>query len=270
MIQQNDSETLKQQGWAKIKALTTDEVILQRGTDVAELTQADGTTVYVYRYPHPAVTVDNVIFGFDGLQLKVLLIKRGIEPYKNRWAFPGGFINPDETTDEAARRELREETTLDATFSEQFRVFSEPHRDTRERVITVAYVALCKIQEVKGCDDAKEAQWFALEDVPQLAFDHDAILRQALQTLRERICFQPIGFELLDEKFTMKQLQTLYEAVLGIRFDRANFAKKMLKLNILNQLDEVVWPTKKHSATLYTFNKENYDEMKRKGIRMEF
>ena len=225
---------------------------------------------YCYRYPHPAVTTDCVIFGFDGERLQVLLIERGIEPYKGKWAFPGGFLKMDETAEEGARRELKEETGLDGAYMEQFHTFSAPERDPRERVITIAYYALVKIQEVKGGDDAASARWFPLDDIPSLAFDHDYILRMATQRLREQIHFQPIGFELLPERFTLKELQLLYEAILGINFDRRNFSKKMMHLEILIDLEETVWPTPKREAKLYKFNAEKYEELKRKGFRLEF
>ena len=225
---------------------------------------------YCYKYTHPAVTTDCVIFGFDGIKLKVLLIERGIEPYKGKWAFPGGFLKMDESCEEGALRELREETGLDNAYIKQFYTFSDPDRDPRERVITVAYYALVKIQEVRGGDDAASAQWFDLDSIPQLAFDHDRILRIALKCLRQQIHFEPIGFELLPEKFTMKELQNLYEAILDVKFDRGNFTKKMLHFNILTQLDETVWPTPRREANLYKFNIESYNELKRKGFRLEF
>ena len=225
---------------------------------------------FCYRYPHLAVTTDCVIFGFDGERLQVLLIERGIEPYKGRWAFPGGFLKMDETAEEGARRELKEETGLDSAYMEQFHTFSTPERDPRERVITIAYYALVKIQEVKGGDDAASARWFPLDEIPSLAFDHDYILRMATQRLREQIHFQPIGFELLPEKFTLKELQLLYEAILGINFDRRNFSKKMMHLEILTDLEETIWPTPKREAKLFKFNAEKYEELKRKGFRLEF
>ena len=225
---------------------------------------------YCYKYPHPAVTTDCVIFGFDGSELQVLLIERGIEPFKGKWAFPGGFLNMDETAGEGAMRELKEETGLENAYIEQFNTYSEPGRDPRERVITIAHYALVRIQEVKGGDDAAKAQWFPIDEVPQLAFDHDKILRDAMRKLRERIHFEPIGFELLPEKFTMRELQILYESILGVKFDRRNFAKKMMHYELLNQLDETVRPTAKRDALLYSFNKRNYELFKKKGFQMEF
>ena len=225
---------------------------------------------YCYKYPHPAVTTDCVIFGFDGSELQVLLIERGIEPFKGKWAFPGGFLNMDETAQEGALRELKEETGLENAYIEQFNTYSDPGRDPRERVITIAHYALVRIQEVKGGDDAAKAQWFPIDEVPQLAFDHDKILRDAMRKLREKIHFEPIGFELLPEKFTMKELQILYESILGVKFDRRNFAKKMMHYELLNQLDETVRPTAKRDALLYSFNKENYELFKKKGFQLEF
>ena len=225
---------------------------------------------YCYKYPHPAVTTDCVIFGFDGSELQVLLIERGIEPFKGKWAFPGGFLNMDETAGEGAMRELKEETGLENAYIEQFNTYSEPGRDPRERVITIAHYALVRIQEVKGGDDAAKAQWFPIDEVPQLAFDHDKILRDAMRKLRERIHFEPIGFELLPEKFTMRELQILYESILGVKFDRRNFAKKMIHYELLNQLDETVRPTAKRDALLYSFNKDNYELFKKKGFQLEF
>ena len=225
---------------------------------------------YCYKYPHPAVTTDCVIFGFDGNGLQVLLIERGIEPFKGKWAFPGGFLNMDETAQEGALRELKEETGLENAYIEQFNTYSDPDRDPRERVITIAHYALVRIQEVKGGDDAAKAQWFPIDEVPQLAFDHDRILRDAMKKLRERIHFEPIGFELLPEKFTMRDLQVLYESILDVKFDRRNFAKKMLHYELLNQLDETIRPTAKRDALLYSFNKENYELFKKKGFQLEF
>jgi 8-oxo-dGTP diphosphatase len=199
-----------------------------------------------------------------------LLIERGIEPFKGKWAFPGGFIKMDESAKEGALRELREETGLDNAYIEQFHTFSAPNRDPRERVITIAYLALVRLQEVKAGDDAAAARWFPIDDIPSLAFDHDFILRMATQRLREQIHFQPIGFELLPKKFTIKELQSLYEAILGINFDRRNFSKKMLHLEILTELDETIWPTPKREAKLYKFNSDKYEELKRKGFRIEF
>lgn len=225
---------------------------------------------FCYKYPHPAVTTDCAIFGFDGSNLQILLIKRGIEPYKGKWALPGGFLNPDESAEAGALRELKEETGIESAYIEQFHTYSEPNRDPRERVITIAHLALIKLQEVKGGDDAADARWFPIDEVPQLAFDHDAILRDAISRLRERMHFHPIGYDLLPDKFTLKELQNLYESVLGVRFDRRNFAKKMLHLGILTRLEETVWPTPKREANLFQFNIAKYEELKQRGFHLEF
>lgn len=228
------------------------------------------TAKYCYKYPRPSVTTDCVIFGFDGARLMVLLIQRGIEPYKGRWAFPGGFLNMDESAEEGALRELQEETGLRGAYIRQFHTFTAPQRDPRGRVITIAYYALVRMQEVKGGDDAADARWFALTEVPQLAFDHEQILRKAELALRQQIHFEPIGFELLPNQFTIKELQSLYEAILDVRFDRRNFYNKMKRLEILEQVENTVNPTKKKEAYLFRFNKQKYEELKQKGFRLEF
>ena len=237
---------------------------------MSEENKANEGLKYSYKYPHPSVTTDCVIFGFDGVKLKVLLVERGMAPYKGRWAFPGGFLNMDESAEEGALRELKEETGLEGAYIRQFHTFSAPQRDPRERVITIAYYALVRMQEVKGGDDASDARWFALDEVPPLAFDHDQILPKAEQSLRQQIHFEPIGFELLPEEFTIKELQNLYEAILDVRFDRRNFYNKMKRLGMLEQMDETVNPSQKKEAFLFRFNKAKYEELKQKGFRLEF
>ena len=225
---------------------------------------------YTYEYPRPAVTTDCVIFGFDSEGLSVLLVERGIEPYKGCWAFPGGFMQMDEDAQTGAKRELKEETGLEADYIEQFGTFTEVNRDPRGRVVTIAYFALVKKTEVKGADDAAQAKWFPIDAIPPLAFDHDRILRVALKELRLKIHFEPVGFDLMPEVFTMPQLQGLYEAVLGVKFDRRNFASKMLKLGILTQVDDGTIRRGTRIPIKYSFNKENYEQMKAKGYRLEF
>ena len=150
------------------------------------------TETYTYRYPHPAVTTDCVVFGLDGKQLNVLLIERGNEPYKGCWAFPGGFMNIDETAEQGAARELMEETGLELSNLKQFGTFTAVDRDPRKRVITIAYYALIDITDVKGGDDAAKAQWFPLDKIPPLAFDHELILNKAIEQLKKDFIFPNI------------------------------------------------------------------------------
>ena len=195
---------------------------------------------YQYKYEHPAVTTDCVIFTYEDWKLKVLLVKRGGEPYKGEWALPGGFLRNDETAKEGALRELREETGLEASAVGELGVFSDPFRDPRERVITIAFYALVKPSEVVGGDDADEAAWFSIDELPQLAFDHSDIINAALERLRRDIHFEPIGFDLLDDEFTIPDLQRLYEIILGVKFDRRNFQRKILSSGILEEAEEPV------------------------------
>ncbi len=181
---------------------------------------------YTYKYPHPAVAADCVVFAFDGESLRVLLIQRGLEPYKGMWAFPGGFMNIDETAEEAARRELEEETGLTGCKLTQFHTFTDVHRDARERVLSVAHYGVTRIADVQGGDDAARAQWFALDELPPLAFDHDQMLQLAIDALKIRICFEPTAFDLLPE-----EQQRLHEAVLAMKLDLHDFQKKILPFN---------------------------------------
>lgn len=176
----------------------------------------------------------------------------------------------DEDAIEGAKRELKEETGLENAYVEQFRTFSAVDRDPRGRVITIAHLALVRISEVHGGDDAAQAEWFPLAAIPQLAFDHDMILREALKELKQKIHFEPVGFELLPEKFTMPQLQNLYESILDVRFDRRNFASKMLHLGILEDTGDRPADASSRIPVIYRFNKEKYELLKSKGFRLEF
>ena len=222
--------------------------------------------VYTYKHPHPSVTVDCVIFGFDGASLQVLLIERGAEPFKGCWAFPGGFLNMDESADEGAMRELEEETGLTGAYMEQFHTYSAPDRDPRERVITIAHYALVRTSEVRPGDDASRARWFSLNEVPPLAFDHARILKDALTRLRERIHFHPVAFGLLPKEFTMKELRSLYEAVFCVSFDHRSFGGRMLRTGLLVK----VAPASGHKSSVYRFDTEKYEELRRNGIFPEF
>jgi 8-oxo-dGTP diphosphatase len=225
--------------------------------------------IYTYQYPRAALTVDCVVFGFDGLGLEVLLIRRGLPPFRGRWALPGGFVRLDETLEEAARRELEEETGLRGVFLEQLQTFGGVKRDPRERVVSVAYFALVKPAAVTAATDAAEAKWFPVCDLPSLAFDHADILAAALTRLRGKLTYQPIGFELLPPKFTLTQLQRLYEAVLGEPLDKRNFRKKALSYDLLIPLGEKHQEGAHRPAQLFRFDPAKYERLKKKGFLFE-
>src|SRR5881394_941388 len=226
---------------------------------------------FTYQYPRAALTVDCVVFGFDEEELKVLLIERGLEPFKGKWALPGGFVRVDETLDEAARRELAEEAGLKDVFLEQLYTFGAVDRDPRERVVSAAYYALVKLaaHETKAATDATDARWFALSKVPKLAFDHAEILAAALARLKGKVRYQPIGFELLPPKFTLSQLQHLYEAVLGAEFDKRNFRKKVLGFGLLVPLKETQMAGRHRPAQLFSFDTGKYERLKKRGLLFE-
>lgn len=228
--------------------------------------------IYSYEYPRPAVTTDCVIFGFDGEELKVLLIERAIEPYKDQWALPGGFIALDESADACARRILQKETGLEDIYLEQLYTFSGVNRDPRYRVISIAYYALVKLADyaTKAGIDTTEVKWFKISEVPRLAFDHHQILQVAQERLKGKIKYQPIGFELLPEKFTLPELHSLYETVLQTSLDRRNFRKKMLSYDFLVDLSEVKQVTRSRAPKIYRFDKQKYEELTQKGFYFEF
>ena len=227
---------------------------------------------YTYNYPKPAVTVDCVVFGLDEDEiLKVMLIQRDIPPFEGEWALPGGFVRLDETLEQAAIRELREETGIDQIFLEQLYTFGEVHRDPRERVITVAYYALINLSEhtIKATTDARQAAWFAVHQIPKLAFDHQTIVEVAYTRLKGKVRYEPIGFELLPKKFTLSQIQRLYEIILGERLDKRNFRRKILKMNLLTELDEKQTGVSHRAAQLYQFDEHKYLQLKEKGLNFE-
>ncbi len=224
-----------------------------------------------YEYPRAALTVDAVVFGFDEAELKVLLIKRGIAPFKGRWALPGGFVRVAETLDEAVRRELEEETGLSKVYLEQLYTFGTVKRDPRERVVSVAYYALVKMADhsTQAATDASDAQWFPVASTPPLAFDHADILTAGLDRLRGKLRYQPVGFELLPEKFTLSQLQHLYETVLGTAIDKRNFRKKVLALDLIEPLNETHREGPHRPAQLHRFNPAKYERLRKKGFHFE-
>ncbi|MBX3460169.1 MAG: NUDIX hydrolase [Planctomycetes bacterium] len=226
---------------------------------------------YSYEHARPALTVDCVVFGLDDDDLKVLLIRRGVAPFKGSWALPGGFVHIDETLEDAARRELEEETGLRNVFLEQLYTFGEPGRDPRERVVSVAYYALVNLRDhkVQAATDAGQAAWFSLDDLPKLAFDHDRILDTAQQRLRGKVRYVPIGFELLPRMFTLTQMQRMYEKILDRALDKRNFRKKVLGMGVLDETDQVQQDVAHRAARLYRFNEAAYRRMVKQGINFE-
>jgi 8-oxo-dGTP diphosphatase len=226
---------------------------------------------HTYDYPRPALTVDAVVFGLDDGELKVLLIERGLKPFKGRWALPGGFVQEGETLDEAVARELEEEAGLGKVFLEQLYTFGAVKRDPRERVVSVAYYALVKLADhsTRAATDAADARWFPAAAVPALAFDHGDILAMALARLRGKLRYQPVGFELLPEKFTLTQLQQLYETVLGTTIDKRNFRKKVLGFDLLIPLGETCREGPHRPAQLFRFDPSRYQHLLQQGFHFE-
>lgn len=222
-----------------------------------------------YEHERPALAVDCVVFGFDPNGLSVLLIKRAHAP--KGWALPGGFVRIDESVDDAARRELREETGVDQAFLEQLYTFGAVARDPRERVVSVAYYALVKSKglALHAATDAALAQWFDTTELPALAFDHTLILDKALERLRGKLRYEPIGFQLLPEKFTLAELQRLYELVLGRALDKRNFRKKIAAMKLLSATRESQRGVAHRAARLYRFDRQRYDTLKRRGFNFE-
>lgn len=226
---------------------------------------------FTYRYPHPAVTVDAVVFGLDETDLKVLLIQRDLAPFDGQWAIPGGFVNIDEDLEAAARRELEEETGLKPLYLEQLYTFGAPKRDPRERVISVAHYALVKLTDhaVRAASDARNVAWFPVADLPELAFDHEEILEIALKRLQAKIRYEPIGFELLPEKFPLSELQRLYETVAEQALDKRNFRKKILGMGLLQDTHEIQQDVAHRAARLYRFDEKAYRKLRTQGFNFE-
>jgi 8-oxo-dGTP diphosphatase len=191
----------------------------------------------IHKYQKPSVTVDIVIFTVHENELKVLLVKRAIEPFKDKWALPGGFVRIKESLDDAAKRELQEETGVKDVYLEQLYSFGEPERDPRGRVITISYIALVNSENInlKASTDVSNVQWFSLKKIPALAFDHKKILEYALKRLKWKFEYTTVAFSLLPKKFTIGEIQKIYERVFNKKFDKRNFFKKIISLNILKE-----------------------------------
>lgn len=225
---------------------------------------------FSYEYERPGLTVDCVIFGLDleAGRLKVMLIERDLEPFEGMWAIPGGFVRPGEALEAAAARELREETGVADVFLEQLYTFGDPERDPRGWVVSVAYYALVSPEKhtIHAATDARQARWFPVDSLPRLAFDHAGILKAALERIRGKLTYAPIGFELLPRKFTIKQLQKLYEIVLGRPLDNRNFRKKIFALDVLKELKEMQRGVPHRAARLYEFDERKYRQLVRRGL----
>ena len=222
-------------------------------------------------YFKSAFTVDNVIFGFDEGELKILLIRRSEEPHEGRWALPGYFVLPDEDLPEAAARVLRETTGLEQVYLQQLETFGTPERHPYGRVITVAYYSLVKIADFapRAAGLSSDVAWHTLDDLDRLAFDHGSIVRAAIARLQEQIRTHPVGFELLPPEFTLTELQHLYEAIWGTELEKRNFRKKILSMKLILPLDRFQQGVSHRPARLYSFDEERYRALTREGFNFE-
>ncbi|WP_345246491.1 NUDIX hydrolase [Nibrella saemangeumensis] len=213
-----------------------------------------------YKQQHPyLVALDSIILGFDGETLRVLLVKRGVE--EETWSLMGGWLQPDETLDQAANRILYELTGLTNVYLEQLHAFGDPHRDPITRTVSVAYFALIKVADDESrLSDAYQAQWFSVYDLPPLLFDHADMVELSIKRLRYKAAHQPIGFELMPEKFTIPQLKKLYDAIYNTDFDKRNFSRKILSTGLLIKLDEKQKGYSKKGAFYYQVDKAKYQQ----------
>jgi ADP-ribose pyrophosphatase YjhB (NUDIX family) len=217
------------------------------------------------------ISIDCVIFGFEQSVLEILLIKRAGNPYKGKWALPGGFIKKEELVEDAAKRILKVTTGVSDIYLEEVAVFDKIDRFPNWRVFTIGHFALISPEHYKltAGQDTTEVKWFKVNKLPELFFDHKHIIDVALNKLRSRVRYKPIGFELLPDKFTLPQLQTLYEVILGKKLDKRNFRKKITKMNLLKRLREKDKNNIRRPAYLYKFDKHNYNKLKEDGFIFE-
>lgn len=217
------------------------------------------------------LSVDCVVFGYQDGKLKVLLIKRGADPYIGKWALPGDLVYPNEDIEVAARRILMDLTAIDNLYLEQTRVYGQVDRHPIGRVITTGYYALINVDDYdpQASAWADSVYWVDVNNIPPLAFDHNKILDHAIETIRFRVRHLPVGFNLLPKKFTLGNLQELYEALLDEKYDKANFRKRILSMNMLLSLQENQKDVPHRPARLYSFDKEIYDQLKSKGFSFE-
>lgn len=226
--------------------------------------------LYYSEYNKFLVAVDCIIFGFDGQELKLLLVKRNFPPAKGEWSLMGGFLKKDESLDNAAARVLFKLTGLQKVYLEQLYSYGKIDRDPGERVISAAYYALVKIDEYDEKLLKKyNAKWFLINGFPDLIFDHNIMVNKALKRLKRKAQSQPIGFELLPEKFTIPQLQKLYETIFQKEFDKRNFRKKILGFQVLQKFDEKEKKSSKKGAYLYRFDQDKYNRLIENGYSFE-
>ena len=226
---------------------------------------------YTYEFPRPALTVDIVVFALQGGHLQVMLVRRDMKTLAGAWALPGGWVRVDETLEDAARRELQAGTGLTDVFLEQLYTFGDLDRDRCERVVTVAYYALVNLtgQVVQAGSDTDDTAWFPIHEPPEMAFYHDGILNMAYERLRGKVRYQPIGFELLPDKFSLGQLQHVYEVILDRKLDKRNFRKKVLSMEFFVALNEIEKDVSHRAAQLYRFDKRKYERLAKKGFQFE-
>ena len=217
------------------------------------------------------LSIDCVIFGFENSSLEILLIKRARNPFEGQWALPGGFIKKEEKVENAANRILHETTGIENIYMEEFGVFDDIDRFPLWRVFTIAHFALISPENyhLSTGVDTKDVKWFRLDQLPKLPFDHELLLKEALSKLQTRVRYRPIGFELLPKKFTLPQLQKLYEVVLDKKLDKRNFRKKLFSMNLLTKTKEMDPNNKRRAAVLYKFDKNNYNKLKKNGFMFE-
>ncbi|WP_373568224.1 NUDIX domain-containing protein [Marinimicrobium sp. ABcell2] len=218
------------------------------------------------------LSIDNLIFGLDHGQLDIMLVKHDIGPGKGGWALPGGFIGRQENLRDAAARLLQNLTGVRDLYLEQLKAFGRIDRFPEERVVTIAYYALVSAEDyplVAGTN-AEEAKWFNVNELPPLIYDHSDIVQYGVQFLRHQVCHKPIGFNLLPEKFTLLQLQELYESILDTKLDKPNFRRKMMKMNLLAPCNEKQTGVPHRAANLYRFDSKAYERLTQKGFSFEF
>lgn len=217
-------------------------------------------------YSKHFVAVDCIIFGFDGENLKILLVQRNFEPKKGEWSLMGGFIDDKESSDQAANRVLNTLTGLENIYLEQLKTYTEIDREPTARIMSISYYALINAQDNIQINEKYSAKWFDLQDCPELIFDHNEMVKDAVLRLRRRATTRPIGFELLTEKFTMKDLQNLYEAIFDEKYDKRNFTSKINALNVLLKTNEKDMTSSKKGSFLYTFDEEKYNRKIAEGF----